>query len=78
MTLNYNQIISQELINHAKLSFNNGEEVSYYIDQTSGLTYLDRYITISGIEKKYTNDITIVNSKHDYKKRGIHSTSHTF
>ena len=52
MALTIDDLINSELVSHTKATLSSGENLTFYIDQTSGWNTLDRYIsTSSGIIK---------------------------
>ncbi len=66
MSLNYSAIISNELVEHTAQTLSGEENLSYYIDDTYGWSFLDRYSLNRLIEG---SRITTFNVSHDNSKK---------
>ena len=64
MSLTYKDIIGNSFVEHTKRTLTNGENLTYYIDQTKGLYQIDRYPVIQRGTIQSTS-IKIINIGHD-------------
>ena len=74
MKIDYNGLISLSLSQHTKnvLNNDNSETLTYYIDNTQGWIYLDKYEYINGNYNVNKNNIRLFNLGHsDFEKNFI-------
>jgi len=76
MNLSYKDIISNSFIDHTRKTLTNGEEISYYIDQSIGWSTIERYPVLQyGFIQ--ADDIVIYNLGHEsIEKEFIKNTLH--
>ena len=67
MQLSFNDIINNDLVRHTKKTINSGENLTFFIDNSTGTNSIDKYIqTVNGIQKS-SESITTINLKHEEK-----------
>jgi len=65
MSLSFEALIGEDLVNHTKLTISNGENVTFYVDKKKGAEELDRFTTNSNGSIIYMDTIKTINLGHN-------------
>ena len=65
MKLTYIDLINTNLVNHTKNTINNSENLTFYIDQSNGWNFLDRYTELSNGNITYVDTLKTYNIGHN-------------
>ena len=64
MKLTYHGLIANNLVEHTIKTVSNGEILTYYIDETVGWNYIDRYIELENKRIEYLDTLSTYNIGH--------------